>query len=168
MLNENNTTQLRRLLISVCITTICLLQAANATALKVCNDTRYPWRVSVDYGKWQLFNPQPSGYIYKLSGECEGWDVIARKVDARWYSVQFQYLSADGRWYNGFKIRMWGGYFTNIVEILDEGEDSILLMFWEPGHEYNGGVPCRDKPNLEGVRSGSCLWPRDEQYRITR
>lgn len=156
---------MRRVSVLVLSFTLSGAGLAHSTALKVCNDTDYSWRVDVDLGPWQQFNPQPQWLRSQLlAKEHTGWDCIKRDVGDRYYRVRFEYLGHDSQWHPAFDIQMWGGYFTNIVQIVDDGTHRCLRMWWEPRRDYNDGVPCRDKPPLRGVRSPGCLWARDETY----
>lgn len=144
-----------------------------ATALKVCNDTYYSWRISVDGGEWQYFSSQGTCKCYQsrncplAPGEIanDGWGDIARKVKDRQYHIVFQYL-ADGRvWKHAFDIQMWGGYYTNVAQILDDGDGmQMLRMWWEPARQCRDCPTCRDKPPLDGCRNTSCLVPHSDDF----
>jgi len=125
---------------------------SGATALKVCNDTPYNWRVSVDGATWEYIEA-PTAYVQSLqSGDCASFYSFAEHVAARWYHVVLEYQGGDGGWAPGFDDYMWGGYYTNVAQ-LGWAQGPWLRYWWEFGR----GGRCRDKPPLPGVRSASCL-----------
>lgn len=125
---------------------------ASATALKFCNDTGDNWRVRVDYGDWQYFQPQPSYCACSPRGPCPGWGDIAEHVSHEWYNVEFEVKGEDGSYVSIFSTAMQGNFRTNVARVVYDGSRYQLSLWWEFGMRGK----CRDKPPLSGCR-GSCL-----------